>query len=103
MKIVALVIGLAAAFWAGYGLCSYRAYGVVSPMLSQWRDVSNASLMIKFVDLIDRQDTVALRAKLLATAKALTENPVPPPSHSVKSFMRELPRPGLELSSFATT
>jgi hypothetical protein len=88
MKIAAIVVGVLAAFWLGYGLCAYRAYGVLLPMLSRSRDVSNASLMIKFVDLIDRENTVALRAKLLAIAKVSMDNPGPSPGYSVKSFLR---------------
>jgi hypothetical protein len=88
MKIAAIVIGVLAAFWLGYGFCSYRSYRVLLPMLSQSRDVSNASLMIKFVDLIDGEKTVALRAKLLAIAKVSIENADPSPGYSVKSFLR---------------
>jgi hypothetical protein len=88
MKIAAIVIGVLAVFWLGYGFCAYRAYGVLFPALSQLRDVSNAALMIKFVDLIDGENTVALRAKLLAIAKVSIENPDPSPGYSVKSFLR---------------
>jgi hypothetical protein len=88
MKIAALVIGVLATFWLGYGFCAYRAYGLLFPILSQSRDVSNASLMIKFVDLIDGENSVALRAKLLAIAKVSSENSVPSPGYSVKSFLR---------------
>jgi hypothetical protein len=88
MKVVALLIGVLVSFWVGYGLCAYRAYGVVLPILSQWRDVSNASLMIKFVDQIDHGDTVALRSKFLAIAKVSTENPMPSPRYSFNAFLR---------------
>jgi hypothetical protein len=88
MKIAAIVVGVLAAFWLGYGFCEYRAYGMLFPMLSQSRDVSNASLMIKFADLIDQENTVALRAKLLAIAKVAIENRDPLPGYSVKSFLR---------------
>ena len=88
MKIAALVIGVLAAFWLGYGFCAYRAYGLLFPILSRSRDVTNASLMIKFVDLIDGENTVALRAKLLAIAKVSSENSAPSPGYSLKSFLR---------------
>jgi hypothetical protein len=85
MKIVVLFVALAAAFWAGYDLCAYRAYGAILPTLSQSRDVSTASLMIKFVDRIDKGDTAALRGKLLAIAKVTTENPNSQPGYSFRS------------------
>ena len=88
MRIVAVVTGVFAAFWAGYGLCAYRAYGIVFPTLSQSRDISNASTMIQFVDLIDHDNAAALRAKLLAIAKVSTENSAPSPSYSFKAFLR---------------
>jgi hypothetical protein len=88
MRIVAVVIGVLAAFWAGYGLCAYRAYRLVLPSLSQSRDISNASTMIEFADLIDHDNAVALRAKLLAVAKVSTENSAPSPGYSLEAFLR---------------
>jgi hypothetical protein len=87
MKVLALAIGLLAAFWAGYGLCAYRAYTVVFPIFQQSRNVSNAAIAVKFVDLIDREDVAGLRAKLMATAKVSTENLVPSPGYSLKAFL----------------
>jgi len=87
MRIAAVVVGVLASFWVGYGLCAYRAYGVVFPSLSQSRDISNASMMIQFADLIDHGDATALRAKLLAIAKVSTANSGPAPGYSLKDFL----------------
>jgi hypothetical protein len=86
MRVVAVAIGIVAAFWAGYGLCSYRAYGLVFPELSRSQATSDASFLIRYVDLIDRGDVVSLRAKLLAVAK-VNITPSPPTSRFAwKSF-----------------
>jgi hypothetical protein len=89
MRHVAVVIGLVAAFWAGYALCAYRAYSIVFPTLSESWDVSNASRMIQFADLIDHGSAVTLRAKLLAVAKISTDSvSAPLPGYSFKAFLR---------------
>lgn len=89
MKVVALVVGIvAAAFWACYGVCAYRAYGVVFQGFMESHAASDASLMIRFVDLIDHENVPALRAKLLAIAKVSTDYSVPSPGYSLKALLR---------------
>src|SRR5256885_14679361 len=75
MKVILVAVCIVAAFWAGYGLSSYRAYAVALPALSRAQDVSNAAILIRSVDLIDRGDIVPLRAKLVAVAKVSTDSP----------------------------
>jgi len=84
--VVGLIVGLAAAFWAGYGLCAYRNW-MVWPTLMQSSQVSNARIMIKFADLIDRDSAAAVRAKALAIAKVSTDDPAPWPGYSFGAFL----------------
>jgi len=87
MKGIAVAICVIAGFWAGYGLSSYRAYAVTLPELSRAQEISNAGILIRSVDLIDRGDIAPLRAKLVAVAKVSTDNPTRPSGFSWKGFL----------------
>ena len=87
MKRLAVAIGFIAAFWVGYGLCAYRAYGVTYAQVARSNLVFNASLLMRSVELIDRGETGPLRAKLLGVAKVYASNPSPTSQYTWKSFL----------------
>jgi hypothetical protein len=83
MKLLVVALGIVAAIWVGYALCSYRAYGVLVPELARSQRASTALVLVRFVDVLDRGELAPLRAKLLAVAK---ENTLPDPPSFRFSF-----------------
>jgi hypothetical protein len=86
MKVIAILLACIASFWSGYYLASSRAYGIAFPEFSRSRDLANASLLVRFTDLIDKGDIAPLRAKLLAVAKIMVANPAPVPAFDWKNI-----------------
>jgi hypothetical protein len=86
MKVVAIILACIASFWIGYGLATSRAYRAAFPEFSRSRDVANASVLIRFADLIDKGDIAPLRAKLLAVAKVTVAHPAPVPAFDWKNI-----------------
>ena len=87
MKRLAVAIGFLAAFWVGYGLCSYRAYGVAFPELAMSQRVHSASIYMRSVELIDRGEIAPLRAKLLGVTKVYVSTPRPTAQFTWKGFL----------------
>ena len=67
-KVIALILSVVVAFFAGYGLSNGRAYGQVLPTLMNSSDLSVGLLMARFADLIDAGDSAKARLGLLAVA-----------------------------------
>ena len=87
MKVIAGAIGLILAFWAGYGLASYRAYSQAFPVHMRLEQLSNASLFMRSVGLLDQGETAPLQAKLLGVVKLAISNPPPPIQFSWRDFL----------------
>jgi len=76
VKIIVVVIGLAAAFWAGHAYSSYKITEGILPTLLRSESLRSASLMLRTIDGLDAGESSALRGKLLAVAKSeLEHNP----------------------------
>lgn len=54
--------------WCGYTVSGYRFSAYLYPAMAQSRAVNDASMSLRFVELIDRGDVPTLRRKLLVLA-----------------------------------
>jgi hypothetical protein len=77
VKTIAAISLVLIGFWAGHAYSSFRMEEEVMPAIQRFQALASAGLLVKGVELIDSGETVALRKKLLAVAKAQTE-PLPP-------------------------
>jgi len=77
MKLIVTGIAVLAAFWAGYGLCAYRYTSVLLPEAMRSRNVWDASIHVRSIELIDKGDIPALRAKLFVVADTELNTPMP--------------------------
>ena len=81
-KLLVVALAIVTGFWAGYGLSSYRSYGLLFPEMLRHERAHSATMAIKYVDRIDAGDIPDLRRRLVALAKDMSaENAMPPASY----------------------
>jgi hypothetical protein len=87
MKLIIAAIAVVAAFWCGYGLSTYRNISVFLPEMTRAGNASDASILIRSIDLIDKGDIPTLRAKLFAMTYAKISNPMPSVGFDWRGFL----------------
>ncbi len=87
MKLLIAAIAIVTAFWSGYGLSTYRYLSVFLPEMTRSGGASDASILIRSIDLIDKGDIPTLRAKLFAVTYTKINGPPPMGGFGWRDFL----------------